>query len=171
MSFSPAAQRNKAPILAVLNKVFAPLLAADAQVLEIASGTGQHLECFSQALPGLQWLPSEQQPEDVAELGRRLADLPNVSAPLCIDARHTWPLLQVDAVLVANLFHIAPCSVVDGFFAGACHSMRQPKSPVVHVYGPFKQSGAFSSERDRQFDRSLRERNSDWGIRDLEWVP
>ena len=45
----PATGRNRDPILSILRE----LLPAEARVLEIASGSGQHAAYFAQALPSL----------------------------------------------------------------------------------------------------------------------
>ena len=52
--FSPSAARNCVPIREVLTRV----LPKKGIVLEIGSGTGEHVVCFAKALPRLVWLPS-----------------------------------------------------------------------------------------------------------------
>ena len=58
--FAPATARNRAPILAVLERV----LPARGLLLEIASGTGEHAVAFARALPGLAFQPSDADPEE-----------------------------------------------------------------------------------------------------------
>ena len=55
--FSPAAERNQQPILAVLHQ----LLPAQGMALEIASGTGQHVAWFAAGLPQWVWQPTDAQ--------------------------------------------------------------------------------------------------------------
>jgi hypothetical protein len=89
---SPAADRNKGPILDQLRA----LLPVGAQVLEIASGTGQHAEHFALASRrggwGWQWQPSEATPAGLPALAERLAEVPGVRPPLMLDVRQPdWP--------------------------------------------------------------------------------
>jgi tRNA G46 methylase TrmB len=49
--FSPSAARNCVPIREVLTRV----LPKKGTVLEIGSGTGEHVLCFAKALPRLVW--------------------------------------------------------------------------------------------------------------------
>lgn len=78
---SPAADRNKGPILEVLRT----LLPARARVLEVASGTGQHAAHFAAAQPGWHWQPSDGDAAALPVIARRCASLPNVAAPRQLD--------------------------------------------------------------------------------------
>ncbi len=164
--FSPAAERNKEVILSVLRDV----LPRSGDVLEIASGTGQHVLHFAQALPDLHWLPSE--PDESYRIPLQTiieqAALNNVSAPLDLDVLDLWPDLSVNAVVVANMLHISAFTTVHCLLAGAA-SVLVPDG-VLHIYGPFKVAGEFTSDSNQGFDESLRARNELWGIRDLEEV-
>ena len=55
LNTSAAAERNKQPIADEL----ATLLPADARVLEIASGTGQHAVHFAACFPQMTWQPTD----------------------------------------------------------------------------------------------------------------
>src|SRR6185312_6007380 len=68
--FTSSAERNKDPILAVLTRV----LPKRGVVLEIASGTGQHVLHFAKALPGLTWQPSDPDPELRESVGLRMRE-------------------------------------------------------------------------------------------------
>ncbi|MEM9623354.1 MAG: DUF938 domain-containing protein [Pseudomonadota bacterium] len=177
---SSAAERNKQPILDVLvallntHQSSADVESARGCVLEIASGTGQHIEYFAPHFPALQWVPSEAEGRAFAAIKARTGHLPNVSPPIALDVCDVWPLDLVPekqplvAVLVANLFHISPVETLTGFFRGAATVLSS--GGLVHVYGPFKCGGAFNSPGDERFDASLRQRDPAWGIRDLEMV-
>ena len=167
LPFSPACERNREPILAVLRQH----LAAPARVLEIGSGTGQHAEFFATHLPHLQWQSSDRA-DYLLGLAARLAqaDLPNLPAPLELDvARHElWPAQRFDAAYSANTLHIMAWSEVEQFFA-LVGAVLEPESMLI-VYGPFNYSGRFTSESNAAFDAQLRADDPKRGIRDFEAV-
>src|SRR5205085_4286000 len=99
---APSAERNKEPILDVLRRV----LPASGLVLEIGSGTGQHVTHFAKALPGLTWQPTEMDEARHASIAAWIAHekLPNVEAPLAFDVtRQPWPVRAADAIVCANV--------------------------------------------------------------------
>ncbi|AOX62521.1 MULTISPECIES: DUF938 domain-containing protein [Stenotrophomonas] len=173
--WSEACDRNRAPILAVLQRH----LADRHRVLEIGSGTGQHAESFAAALPHLQWQASDH-PDHLPGIAERLdaAGLPNTPAP--------WPLqavlspapglgplppdapLAFDAVFSANTLHIMSWAHVQALFAGLPAVMAA--GAVVCIYGPFNAHGEYSSDSNRQFDAWLKARDPASGIRDAEAV-
>ena len=162
-----AAERNKAPILGVLARV----LPKRGLVLEIASGTGQHVMHFARALPGLTWQPSDPDAELRESIALRAAEerLANVNPPIDLDViRHPWPLQAADAVLCINLIHVAPWSATLAMFEGAKALLR--KQYVLYLYGPYRRFGRHTSVSNEQFDADLRAHNPEWGLRDLEVV-
>ncbi len=163
---APAAERNRSPILGVLRAQ----LPATGRVLEIASGTGQHVAHFAEALPGITWLPSDPDPRQRASIAARVAQagLENVDPPLDLDVRDVWQVPAVDAVIVANLLHISELETLRGLCEGAAATLSA--GGVLHIYGPFKRDGGHTSPGNRAFDASLRAQNPSWGIRDLESV-
>lgn len=164
---SPAAERNKQPIWEVLSGV----LPASGTVLEIASGTGQHVLHFANAQPQLRWQPSDPDPAllDSIRMHRRGAVHGNVLEPLQLDVLEwPWPIEHADAVLCINMIHIAPWSATTGLFAGAA-ALLAPGRPLV-LYGPFRIDGRHTAASNAAFDASLKTRNADWGVRDLERV-
>ena len=164
---SAAAERNKAPILAVLGDV----LPARGEVLEIASGTGQHIVHFAAALPELRWQPSDPDPARRAAITARLgaAALVNVAAPQDVDVlQRPWPLdPRFDAVLCINMIHIAPEAATEALLAGARESLRAGGAGLVILYGPFVEDGRHTAASNATFDASLRADNPVWGVRDL----
>src|SRR4051812_10749072 len=95
---SPAALRNREPILEILRTV----LPRDGLVLELASGSGEHIIHFAAALPNLTWQPSDPSADALASIGAWVAaETPdNVLAPLDLDATAgTWPIARADAVI------------------------------------------------------------------------
>jgi SAM-dependent methyltransferase len=167
---APAAERNKEPILQVL----LPLLPASGTVLEIASGTGQHVAHFAAATPHLSWQPSDPEPHSVAMIAARLAAgaLRNVRAPLLLDVHEDpWPAAaHCDFLVCINMIHIAPWSATAALFHGARRHLRRAGACCLLTYGPYMEGGAASAPSNAAFDRSLRERNPDWGVRDLDAV-
>jgi hypothetical protein len=164
---STAAERNKRPILNVLRRV----LPSVGTVLEIASGTGEHAVHFAAALPQLTWQPTEADPDLVAELRRRieLRPLPNVLSPLRLDVfERPWPVARADAVLCINMIHIAPWAATEGLFRGAGVALAAG-APLV-LYGPFRVAEKPTAASNEAFDASLKARNPQWGIRDLERI-
>jgi SAM-dependent methyltransferase len=163
----PAPERNKAPILEVLQRV----LPARGRVLEVASGTGQHIVHFAQALPQLSWLPSDPEVEHRNSILARTqaAGLENVAAPLSLDVRHRpWPLQPVDAILCINMIHIAPWPAALALLAEAGQLL--PAGGVLYLYGPYRRAGRDTAPSNAAFDADLRRRNAEWGVRNLEDV-
>lgn len=165
---SPATARNREPILQVL----APRLAAGARVLEIASGAGEHALFFAQALPQVRWRPSDPSPEARASIAawRATADLPNLDAPVALDAADpaTWPTEPVDAIVCINMIHIAPWAAAQGLMAGA--GLRLASGGQLVLYGPYLEDDIPTALSNLAFDDSLRSRDPAWGIRRREDV-
>ena len=163
----PATERNRAPILAVLERV----LPARGVVLEIASGSGEHAIFFARALPSLTFQPSDPDPAHVASIDawRSSEDLPNVAPALTLDVHaKPWPLAHADAVYCANMIHIAPWSACLALLDGAASTLA-PGAPLV-LYGPYRVGGAHTAPSNEAFAASLRARDPRWGVRDLEEV-
>ena len=165
--YAPATLRNGAAILDVLAKV----LPVEGEVLEVASGSGEHAVRFAGALPGLRWQPSDPDPralQSIAAHARR-AGLPNLLPPVLLDARaEAWPVARAGAIVCINMIHIAPWSAAEGLMAGARRVL--PDRGVLVLYGPFRIGGAHTAPSNAQFDESLRARDPAWGVRDLEAV-
>jgi SAM-dependent methyltransferase len=165
---SPAAERNREPILGVLSRV----LPLTAHVLEVASGTGQHAAHFGAARPGWTWQPTEADSVALPAIAARCAGLAGVRAPLALDVmRPPWPLPAAqafDAVYCANLLHIAPWPACAALMAGAVRHLA-PGGALV-VYGPFFVDGETPSPGNLAFDADLRSRHPAWGLRQLAEV-
>jgi SAM-dependent methyltransferase len=160
----PAPERNKDPILAVLRRV----LPSSGLVLEVASGTGQHIAHFAEKLPGLVFQPSDVSDEHLGQLEARTqhAQLPNLLRPVRLDvSARPWSVGACAAVYCANMMHIAPWQATLDLFKGAAEVLSVG-SPLV-TYGPYANRGEHVSESNAEFDRSLRARHPDWGVRDI----
>lgn len=164
---SAAAERNKDPILTVLESV----LPESGAVLEIASGTGQHVCFFGAQLPGIHWQPTDPDPAHLDAIATRIreARLTNVAPPLALDVRDPrWPVAEsYDAIVCINMVHISPWPATQALCAGAARHLRT--RGLLVLYGPYLEGGtAVPSNLD--FDASLRRRNLEWGLRDIEEV-
>jgi len=160
-------ERNKDAILDVLSRV----LPKRGVVLEIASGTGQHVVHFAKSLPGLTWQPSDPDPELRQSIALRVkeAQLANIQPPIELDVtRLPWPLQTADAVVCINMIHVAPWRATPAMFESS--KALLPSGHVLFLYGPYRRFGRYSSKNDEQFDSDLHAQNSDWGVRDLEAV-
>jgi len=164
--YSPASERNREPILAVLRRHF-----ADRQrVLEIGSGTGQHAVHFAARLPHLAWQASDRA-ENLEGIRAWLgeAGLANTPAPLQLDVTQDhWPAQQYDAVYSANTLHIMSWAEVERLFARLPEVLAADAR--LAVYGPFNYGGRFTSDSNAAFDASLKAQLPHRGIRDFEAV-
>ena len=148
---APATERNREPI----RRVLAEHLPARGLVLEIASGSGEHVAHMAAALPGLRWQPSDLAPDALAsiEAWRLEAGLPNLLPPVALDVTApAWPVTAADAIVCINMVHIAPWAAALALLAGAARTL--PLDGVLYLYGPFRFSGE-TAPSNEAFDRSL----------------
>jgi hypothetical protein len=166
---APAVARNRDAIRDTLR----PLLPDSGLVLEIASGSGEHIVHFAEALPALRFQPSDPSPEALASIAAWTAQAgaTNVLPPLRIDAADpAWPATLATgetpaAILCINMIHIAPWAATGGLLRGA-GALLPPGAPLI-LYGPFRRPGRPLEPGNAAFDESLRERDPAWGLRDL----
>lgn len=182
---APATLRNRDAIAAVL----ADWLPPAGTVLEVASGSGEHAVHFAAAFPYLRWQPSDPDPAALASIAAWSAEasLANVAPPLRIDAAAAdWPLDRADAMLCINrlsndhisrktaiydaclcinMTHISEWVATFGLFRG-CAKLLSAAAPLI-LYGPFIEADVETASSNLAFDRSLKERNPAWGLRDL----
>lgn len=165
--FSAPSERNKQPILDVLSRVLPPR----GLVLEIASGTGQHVVHFAGVLAALQWQPSDPDPELRRSIRERSAQarLPNVLPPVDLDVqRLPWPIGRVDAIVCSNMVHVAPWAATLALMEGARTALAA--GGVLFLYGPYRRGGRHTSPGNEAFDAALRAEDPEWGLRDVEGV-
>jgi hypothetical protein len=164
---APAAARNRQPILDVLRRH----LPEAGVVLEVASGSGEHVMHFAASLPRLVFQPSDPDRDARASIDdwARESGLANVRPAVALDAQsQAWPVEQADAVLCCNMIHIAPWPAATGLIAGACRLLS--REGLLYLYGPYRRGGRHTAPSNDAFDRDLRRRNPAWGVRDLEEV-
>ncbi len=166
LAWSEASERNKGPILGILSGALRGRLL----VLEIGAGTGQHAVHFARHLQELEWQPTERA-EHLGALGERvrLEGTPNLRSPIPLDVNDVeWSIVSVDVVYSANTLHIMAWPEVEAFFRGVGRVLV-PGGQLA-IYGPFRFDGNYTSDSNAEFDRYLRERDPESGIRDFEAV-
>lgn len=167
LTSSASAERNKEPILSVLREV----LPRSGTVLEIASGTGQHVVHFAAALPALIWQPSDPGAQQRQSIAARIAaaHLPNVREPIALDVHDPrWSADAFDAIVCINMLHVSAWSAAVALLRGARAHLRP--GGTLFLYGPYREQGAHTAPSNEAFDRSLRMQNAAWGVRDLDEV-
>ncbi|WHO38051.1 DUF938 domain-containing protein [Sphingobium sp. AP49] len=163
---APATMRNRDAIVAVLQDE----LPATGLVLEVASGSGEHAVHFAVTFPALDWQPTDPDPAALASIAALRSDaaLPNLRAPLQLDAAGAWPVDATDAVLCINMVHISPWAATLGLLAGAARIL--PPGGLLYLYGPYLRDGVETAPSNLAFDASLKARDPRWGLRRMEDV-
>ena len=168
-----AFHRNRAPIWAVLQRFLA---GKSGDVLEAGSGTGQHVVHFARHSPDIIWWPSDLNAAHLRSIAAWSVDagLANIRPALRVDLTDpAWCPAMHDgsgpgdllAVFCANVIHIAPWRVAEGLFAGAARYLR--RDGRLFLYGPFKRDGKHTALSNAVFDTNLRDRDAEWGVRDI----
>lgn len=158
--YSEACERNRAPILAVLKRVFRD----SRRVLEIGSGTGQHAAYFAAELPHLRWQASDVA-DDLDGIREWVGD---AVPPIELDVGQPWPAVDADAAFSANTAHIMSWVQVERMFQGVARLL--PQGGWFALYGPFHYGGRPTSPSNARFDAMLRARDPSSGIRDFEHI-
>lgn len=165
---SPAAERNRGPILELLQRV----LPRSGRALEIAAGTGQHAVHFAAGLPDWTWCPSDPEPSARASIATWAAEamLPNLQPAIALDVlADPWPVAgPFDAVFCANMLHIAPWATCVALMRGAARVAAA--DGVLLTYGPYFVAGQVPADGNVAFDADLRARDPAWGLRQLHEV-
>lgn len=162
-----AAERNKDPILRVLERY----LPQRGLILEVASGTGQHVAHFAAANSSLTWQPTDANDELFDSIAAHVQDAKasNVLPAVLLDVTEDrWPVPSADAIVCINMIHISPWETTPGLFAGAGRLLSGGKN--ILLYGPYRREGRHTARSNEAFDASLKSRNPSWGVRDMEAV-
>jgi SAM-dependent methyltransferase len=165
---APATARNREPITRVLRHH----LPCQGLVLEVASGTGEHITHFASVLSAnLRFQPSDPDARARASIDAcaRSTGARNVLPAIALDASaNPWPVQHADAVICINMIHIAPWEAAIGLVRGAARLL--PPNGLLYLYGPYRRDGHHTAPSNEAFDRGLGTQNPDWGVRDLEAV-
>jgi len=162
---APAVLRNREYIAEVLGE----WLPERGLVLEVASGTGEHAVFFAERFPNLDWQPSDAHPDALASIAswRGASGLANVRAPVELDASaQEWSVGVVDAVVNINMVHISPPRAALGLLDGASRVLAAG-GPLI-LYGPWLKDDIPTAPSNLAFDRDLKSRDPDWGLRRVE---
>lgn len=164
---APAVERNTEPIIDVLRGI----LPQEGLVLEVASGSGEHALAFARGFPHLLWQPTDADPVGLRSIDawRTAEGAPNLLAPVPLDAMSdAWPVEAAQAILCINMVHISPWAATEGLMQGAGRLLSS--GCPLYLYGAYRRQGVETAPSNEAFDQSLRARNPEWGVRDLEDV-
>jgi cyclopropane fatty-acyl-phospholipid synthase-like methyltransferase len=162
---SPSALRNRGPIADVLATILPP----EGLVLEIASGSGEHVAFFAERFTHLTFQPTEAAPEALASIDAHCEGLPNVQPAVPLDVLGPWPVKHAHAVVCINMIHASVPETVPALMKGASSILKT--GGVMLTYGAYKIGGAHTAPSNESFDGWLKtERDPRFGVRDLEAV-
>jgi hypothetical protein len=164
---APHVARNSDAIIDVLRGI----LPDAGLVLEIASGSGEHALRFARAFPHLLWQPTDADPVGLRSIDawRSAEAAPNLLAPVPLDAAAShWPVEAANAILCINMVHISPWAATAGLMGGAGRALK-PGAPL-YLYGAYRRAGVPTAPSNEAFDASLKARNPQWGLRNVEDV-
>ena len=159
----PATGRNRQPILEVLRRVAPPT----PRVLEVARGSGQHAAFLAPRLDVQWWQPTDREDEVLSSIDAWAEDA-RIRPAQRLDVLGEWPTIEVDLMLCVNMIHISPWRCTQALMRGAARTLRP--GGVLYLYGPYKREGRHTAPSNERFDASLRSRDPEWGVRDLEAV-
>ena len=167
----PATGRNQEVILDVLKEALPNL----GTVLEVASGSGQHITYFAHQIPQLKWQPSDTDAAARASIDawrNEMGVTDAVHNPIYLDASvDIWSLGHIkdlNAIMSINMIHISAWEACLGLLRNASRVL--PAGGVLYLYGPFKVGGVHIAPSNAEFDLSLQSQNSEWGVRNLDDV-
>lgn len=162
--FSESAERNKLFICRLLRK----FLPGSGKVVEIASGSGQHIIEFAKAYPHLKWQPTELEEAKIMSIKSYSSEamLSNILSPIKLDVMSPtdWESLNLDMAIAINLIHITPRRLAARLFSEL--QVKLSPSQTLFLYGPFKERGRQTAESNLRFDEFLKSKNADYGL----WV-
>ena len=143
-------------------------------VLEIASGTGEHAALFA-TIPNVVYQPTEPEVSMHESIIAWNAHLPNVNHPIALNVLHCDDLEsqipsfihQTDIMICINMIHITPLICTQELFRIA--SLCINKDGFLLMYGPYRVNN-YMVDSNIRFDSWLKAKNIEYGVRDLEVV-
>ena len=166
MKFIQAAENNKTEIL----QFFAKTAKSGDEVLEIGSGTGQHIVYFATQMEHVVWQPSEKLGNTSSVEERVInADLANLKKTWLLDINRPPDSSQLfDFVYASNVLQCISLNELELFMLTARKFLKN--SGMLVIYGPFLRDGEYASVGDKFLDNHLKINNQEIGIKDLEFV-
>lgn len=169
--YAPATQRNRQPILDVLIKI----LPSFGNILEIASGTGEHALFFSPHFSPRKWIPSDINKQSIESIKSwiNFSSTNNIESPLLLDVNaESWYIPEhlnpINSIININMIHISPWKSCIGLMKGV--EQIVPSGGILYLYGPFKINNQHTAPSNEQFDQYLKIQNPQWGVRNLDDV-
>ncbi|XP_018603506.1 methyltransferase-like 26 B [Scleropages formosus] len=174
MLLSPAAERNQDSLLSVLWELLEDQSHRELFALELGSGTGQHVVRFARDLPFVTWQPSDIKEESRESISSYIAatKAKTVLQPVHLDAGEPWdkwaglPRSSCDIILSINMLHYCSFRTIEGVFRGSAEVLRT--SGFLMTYGPYAINGVITPSSNEELDKTLREKNPDWGLPDID---
>lgn len=165
----PATARNRDVIAQVLEQLWSP--EKPVELLEVASGSGQHCLYFAARFPQWNFQPTDLEPLHLEsiEAYRQQGNCQNVRPARQLDAEAPWPVEELyDGILAINLIHISPWSACEGLFREGSSKLKP--GGYLYLYGAYQRDGGHTSPSNEAFHEGLRAQNPAWGVRHLERV-
>ena len=163
---APATVRNRIPIRSVLD----PYLKKARCVLEIASGTGEHIAWLAPQYPNIKWHPSDICPDTLPTINAYNQNNDNVLPALELNTQSSkWPISErFDLITCINMTHISDFKSTLCLFKNSVQYIEP--TGVLYFYGPFNKANQFTSPGNEAFHMSLKQQNPQWGLRDVETI-
>lgn len=141
-------------------------------MLEVASGTGQHISYFAPHFPNFTFYPTENDASLLPSIKAYADETPtkNVRDPIQVDVKQDyqyWGLdfKECDYLININMIHITPPVCTTKLFEAA--TMLLKLSGIMITYGPYADNGVITPQSNVEFNESLKARDPSWGLRDL----
>lgn len=166
-----AGSRNREPILGVLKE---KLPKEPGMVMELASGSGMHINYFAPHFKHLHFHPTDKDEEVFDNIKKMSVDHgnDNIADPQHLDLTkpETWfnpdKAGSIAAMFCINIFQVAPISIADGMMECASHLLKD--DGFLLIYGPFQVEGGFTTDSNKDFHGMLSSAGvSEWGLKDI----
>lgn len=169
-----AADCNKQPIVEVLLNHLIPD-STPVSILEVGSGTGQHVVHFAAHFPLATFQPSDIDPTYLESIQAYIdeydvnAFTKNILPPIHLDLLAPFTLKEesFDFVYCCNVIHITTIECTERLFALAERVLKSKGCLIT--YGPYACAGGrITPESNRRFHAYLQSQDPRWGLRSLD---